>query len=226
MKDLIVFDMDGVLVDVNESYRATIQTTVQHFTGYEPSRIEIQDWKNRGGFNDDWKLSHHMIRERGVDVPFQTVVDRFQEIFLGKANDGLILREQWIAVEGLFDRLAANHRLAIFTGRLGWEAQITLDRFNSSAFDPIVGSDHVVHGKPDPEGLLKICSSVGHGKCWYVGDTVDDARASRAANVPFIGIAARENPRYGELVKLLREEGAVAVIDDINSLEDAIGQNS
>ena len=27
--------MDGVLVDVTESYRATIQATVKHFTGYE-----------------------------------------------------------------------------------------------------------------------------------------------------------------------------------------------
>ena len=56
-KDLVIFDMDGVLVDVNESYSATIQATVKHFTGYEPSREEIQDWKNRGGWNDDWRLS-------------------------------------------------------------------------------------------------------------------------------------------------------------------------
>ena len=58
MKDLIVFDMDGVLVDVTASYRATIQATVRHFSGYEPTPEEIQDWKNRGGWNDDWKLSH------------------------------------------------------------------------------------------------------------------------------------------------------------------------
>ncbi len=30
---LIVFDMDGVLVDVSESYRETIVRTVEHFTG-------------------------------------------------------------------------------------------------------------------------------------------------------------------------------------------------
>ena len=37
MKDLIIFDMDGVLVDVSESYRAAIQATVLHFTGTEPT---------------------------------------------------------------------------------------------------------------------------------------------------------------------------------------------
>jgi phosphoglycolate phosphatase-like HAD superfamily hydrolase len=35
---VIVFDMDGVLVDVTESYRETIRQTVQHFTGQEITR--------------------------------------------------------------------------------------------------------------------------------------------------------------------------------------------
>jgi HAD superfamily hydrolase (TIGR01549 family) len=209
MKDLIVFDMDGVLVDVTASYRTAIQATVLHFSGHEPPPEDIQ------------KLSHAMIRERGKDVPYQTVVDHFQEIFHG----GLILRELWVATDGLFDRLAERHHMAVFTGRFRWEAHVTLKRFLPGVFDPVVGVDDVAHSKPDPEGLLKICSSVPHGKCWYVGDTVDDARASAAARVPFIGIASPASPRHDFLVQLLRDEGAVAVLDDINQLEAAIAQN-
>jgi HAD superfamily phosphatase len=225
VKDLIVFDMDGVLVDVSESYRAAIQATVLHFTGTEPTNDEVQVWKNRGGFNDDWKLSHRMIQELGEEVAYDDVVARFQQIFLGDANDGLILRERWLAADGLFNRLAAKHTLAIFTGRLGWEAQLTLDRFAKDIFHPVVGVDHVSQPKPHPEGLHKIRSTVAHRKVWYLGDTVDDARASRAAGVPFIGIASPTAPRHAELVELLREEGAVAVLDDNNSLEEAIAQN-
>lgn len=224
MKDLLIFDMDGVLVDVTESYRAAIQATVRHFTGNEPSRDEIQDWKNRGGWNDDWQLSTRMIQERGGGTPYDEVVDHFQKLFHGDGTNGLILREQWLASNGLFDRLGNTHRLAVFTGRLRWEANVTLDRFLPGRFDPVVGADDVTRTKPDPEGLHKIRSSVPHGKCWYVGDTVDDARASSAAKVPFIGIASKDNPRYDELVRLLRAEGAVAVLDDINSLEAAIAQ--
>jgi HAD superfamily phosphatase len=226
VKDLIVFDMDGVLVEVTESYRATIQATVQHFTGIEPTRTEIQDWKNRGGFNDDWKLSAQMIRELGHEVPFDTVVEYFQAIFHGDASaNGLIEREVWLSKEGFFERLALSHRLAVFTGRLRWEAHVTLNRFCPDLFDPVIGSDDVINTKPNPEGLIKIRDSVGHGSIWYVGDTVDDARASRAAAVPFIGIAACANPRYDELVTLLRDEGAVAILDDINGLEAAIATN-
>jgi HAD superfamily hydrolase (TIGR01548 family) len=212
-------------VDVGESYRATIQATVKAFTGDEPTREEIQDWKNKGGWNDDWQLSHRLILERGGRAEYAEVVDRFQQIFLGNGSDGLILRELWIARNGLFPAMAERHRLAIFTGRLRAEANLTLDRFLPGVFDPIIGADDVARHKPDPEGLHKICQAVAHGRCWYVGDTVDDARASRAANIPFIGIAAAANPRREELVRLLREDGAIAVLEDINSLEDAIAQN-
>ncbi len=65
MKDLLIFDMDGVLVDVTDSYRAAIQATVRHFVGWEPSHEDIQDWKNLGGWNDDWRLSTRLIQEKG-----------------------------------------------------------------------------------------------------------------------------------------------------------------
>ena len=65
-KPILVFDMDGVLVEVTESYRETIARTVEHFTGARPTPARIQEYKNAGGWNDDWKLSHHMVREAGV----------------------------------------------------------------------------------------------------------------------------------------------------------------
>ena len=223
MKDLLIFDMDGVLVDVTESYRAAIQATVKHFTDYEPSHQEIQDWKNRGGWNDDHKLSTRMIQERGGSNPHHEVVDHFQKLFHGDGTNGLVLREQWVAVNGLFERLAEGHHLAVFTGRPRWEANVTLNRFLPGRFDPVIGSDDVIRTKPDPEGINKIRASIEHRKSWYIGDTVDDARAASRAGVPFIGIAAKANPRHSELVDLLRDEGAIAILDDINSLEAAIG---
>ena len=40
---------------VTESYRAAISGDGESFSpATEPSRVEIQDWKNLGGWNDDW----------------------------------------------------------------------------------------------------------------------------------------------------------------------------
>jgi HAD superfamily phosphatase len=221
---LIVFDMDGVLVDVTASYRETIVRTVEHFTGASITRAQIQDYKNLGGFNDDWKLSHQVITERGFSVDFETVVGYFQDLFHGDgAREGLILREQWIARDGLLERLAARSDFALFTGRMRWEAEFTLRRFTPSLrFSPIVGMEDVTERKPSPEGLLRaVALAFGRETC-YVGDTVDDARCARAAGVAFIGIAAPAGPRRAELAALFRAENAVAVLDDINQLESVI----
>jgi len=216
-KPLLVFDMDGVLVDVTESYRETIACTVEHFTGVKPTNEAIQDLKNQGGFNDDWKLTHHAITTAGVDAPFEAVKEHFQSLFLGSnGTPGLILRESWIAKPGTLEKLAGQFGLAVFTGRPRAEAHLTLARFAAGIeFTPVVGMEDVTRHKPAPDGLLAI-----KGAAYYVGDSVDDARSARAAGVPFIGIAGPSNPRYLDLVFLFQEEGAIAIVDDINYLEE------
>jgi HAD superfamily phosphatase len=128
----------------------------------------------------------------------------------------LIERERWIAKPGTLERLAEQFQLAVFTGRPRAEADITLSRFAGGlTFDPIVAMEDVVAHKPDPEGLLRI-----ENRAYYVGDTVDDARAARAAKLPFIGITAPSHSHYLDLVFLFQEEGAYAIVDDINYLEE------
>ena len=223
--NLLVFDMDGVLVDVSESYRETIQQTVEHFTGKRITRETIQKWKNRGGWNDDWALSTAIIRAEGKDTDYDAVVQHFQGIFHGNGADGLIMRERWIARAGLLERLAERFQLAVFTGRLRWEAELTLRRFAPALqFQPIVGAGDVPNHKPAPDGLLHIAKLAPQAKLWYVGDTVDDARSAKAAGVPFIGIASRTSERRGELVELLQAEGAAAVLEDINQLETVLNK--
>jgi HAD superfamily phosphatase len=218
---MLVFDMDGVLVDVTESYRETIARTVAHFTGVEPTPGQIQDYKNRGGFNDDWRLSHHIITSAGVSASFDQVVEHFQQLFLGNGADGLILRERWVAQPGTLEKLTQQFRFAIFTGRPRPEVELTLNRFAPRlVFHPIVGMYDVANHKPAPDGLLEIRNASAGSKLYYIGDTPDDARCARAAGVPFIGVAAPSNPRYLDLVFQFQAEGAFAIVDDINYLEE------
>lgn len=213
---IIVFDMDGVLVDVSESYRETIVRTVEHFTGQRISRELIQQYKNAGGWNNDWALSQKICADLGVEVEYRDVVDYFNELFL---KQGLIHRERWLAKDGFFEALSDRFDLAIFTGRNQLEIGVTLKReCCHDRFCMIVSSDDVENGKPHPEGLLKIAAQHPGKQLLYIGDTVDDARSARAANVPFIGVAAPETPNREELVKLLQNEGAIRVVSDVNEI--------
>ena len=211
----MVFDMDGVLVDVTESYRETIVKTVEHFTGKTIERDSIQEYKNQGGWNNDWLLSQKICRDLGVDLPYGTIVEYFNYLFL---DQGMIHRERWLPRDGFFDRLGERFDFAIFTGRTTEEAEITLKREGVRDRFLLVSANDVENEKPAPEGLLKIAAMHPSKKLLYIGDTVDDARCAKAAYVPFIGIAARNSPRRDELVDLLRLEGAIQVIEDINEI--------
>ena len=222
---VLVFDMDGVLVDVTESYREAIQRTVEQFTGHRPTRELIQEFKNAGGWNNDWKLSHRLVRDAGVDVTFEEVVNRFNTLFKGENADGLIVRERWIAEPGLLDRLEERFRFAIFTGRSKFELTPTLRRVGmETRFDPLITHEMVTHHKPAADGLLTIARFHAGAELWYVGDTIDDAGSAQAAGVPFIGIAARDNPYRDETARAFEKAGAVAVLDDINQLESVLPQ--
>lgn len=68
--DIIIWDIDGVLVNVSESYRQVIIDTVQYYfsecVGISLSKplvspSDIQAFKLAGGFNDDWELTYAMV---------------------------------------------------------------------------------------------------------------------------------------------------------------------
>jgi len=227
VKDLLIFDMDGVLVEVSESYRESVVQCVLHFTGQRVSRDRIQEYKNQGGWNNDWDLSQKIASDLGVDVPHDVIVTTFNEFFFGTdggANgNGLILREQWFPQPGLIERLGRRYQLGIFTGRLQYEADISLRRFAPSlVFDPMICADHVTQPKPSPQGLQTIATRLPGRRIVYVGDTVDDARSAAGAGVPFIGIAAAGDSRRDELMALFTAANAMAIIENINEIESAL----
>ena len=222
--DLLVFDMDGVLVDVSDSYRETIVQTVKHFSGQTITRQRIQDYKDRGGWNNDWALSDQILKDLGSEVPYKTVVEQFNKLWMGDEGlEGLVARERWIGAPGLFERLAGRYQLAIFTGRTKWETDITLTRFaHGIKFYPIVCADDVTLAKPDPEGLLKIRGWNSDRRLLYFGDVIDDARSARAAEMPFVGVVEPGRSNRDDVLEQFRKEGALAIVENINQIEQVL----
>ncbi|MFB6356416.1 MAG: TIGR01548 family HAD-type hydrolase [bacterium] len=59
--DTVVLDIDGVIVDVHDSYRRAIMDTVEDFTGVRPPDETIQSLKDAGGFNNDWEVTYALV---------------------------------------------------------------------------------------------------------------------------------------------------------------------
>jgi HAD superfamily hydrolase (TIGR01548 family) len=66
--DAVILDIDGVLVDVADSYRRAIVESIKHVHDDTIDREHIQLFKDAGGFNNDWELTHaaalHVLARR------------------------------------------------------------------------------------------------------------------------------------------------------------------
>jgi HAD superfamily hydrolase (TIGR01548 family) len=56
--DAVILDIDGVLVDVADSYRRAIVESIEYVYGDTIEYDDIQLFKNAGGFNNDWELTY------------------------------------------------------------------------------------------------------------------------------------------------------------------------
>ncbi len=218
--ELIIFDVDGVLVDVRGSFHLTTLQTVRFFTGKRVTSPELQEWKNRSGYNDDWKLSTAWVQSLGGKFEYEEVKRKFVELYWGEKGAGNVAREKWLLPEAMLRRLAKRSQLALFTGRTRRELDYTLDLCRvRKFFGDIVTVEDVIRPKPDPEGLLKILGSRKPSSAIYVGDSVDDALAAQSAQMPFLGVLFGRGSARRERARLLRERGAIAVMNKVSDLE-------
>ncbi|HTU36202.1 MAG TPA: HAD-IA family hydrolase [Candidatus Acidoferrum sp.] len=218
--DVIVFDVDGVLVDVRGSFQKTTLETVEFFTGKKVNRAQLHDWKNKSGYNDDWKLSTAWIHSLGGEAQYDEVKAKFVDLYWGKDGDGNVKNEKWVLSRKAMERLAQWSELAVFTGRTKWELEYTLQRCDCRALlSQIVTVEDVKLPKPDAEGLIKIANGRDARHILYIGDNVDDALAARSAKMPFAGVLPSAGEERTRRAKRLQELGALIIFSDINELE-------
>jgi HAD superfamily hydrolase (TIGR01548 family) len=217
---VIIFDVDGVLVDTRGSFQRTTLETVKFFAGKRVTRRELHRWKNRPGFNDDWKLSTAWVKALGRDIEYEEVKRKFVEIYWGKNGKGNVAQEKWLLPAANLRRLSKLAELDIFTGRIRRELDYTLDRWGTrDFFHEIVSVENVKRPKPAPDGLLQILDGRDSSSALYVGDNVDDVIAAQAARVPFVGILPSRSEERRQRGTRLSELGALAILSDVKELE-------
>jgi len=219
--EIIIFDVDGVLVDVRGSFHKSVLETVRFFTGERVTRKEFQVWKSRPGFNDDWKLSTAWVQSLGGRQNYDEVKSKFVELYWGRNGQrGFVEGEKWLLPKAALRRLSERAELALFTGRVRQETDYTLDRCRvREFFHHIVTVEDVARPKPDAEGLLKILAGRPPRRAIYLGDNVDDAAASQAAGIPFVGVLARNSEARRKRGPQLSAAGALTILDNVRELE-------
>ncbi len=214
---LLIFDIDGVLVDVSKSYRLAIKKTVDYFTGKSTSFEEIQEYKNKGGLNNDCDLTEAIIKAKGKSVNKKKIIRKFQNYY-----SKLINNEKWLLDKRILKSLSKRYTLSILTGRPRKEAYYVLKKNKvASYFKIIITMDDITKQKPFPDGLLKISNQYSNSNAYYFGDTIDDMKVAVLANVNPIGVLPPQD-KSSFLLNFLIKNGAKFVIMDINNIMEAL----
>jgi histidinol-phosphate aminotransferase len=202
--EALLFDMDGVLADVQHSQRASIATTAQSF-GVPVTSAQVSAAIRTGDAANDWIVTRRLIEGGGRQATLEDVTARFQSLYMSLRE-----REVLIPSPSVLERLAARRPLAIVTGRPRAEAQWFLGRAGIAHLFGVVVAMEDAPSKPNPAPVRLALERLGVRRAWMVGDTPDDMHAAVGAGVLPLAVAAPgdEAPAggarvLGELTELL-----------------------
>jgi len=217
---ILIFDVDGVLVDVRGTYWRSALDTMKFLTGKRPTYRELHKWKSKPGNNDDWAMVSNWATSLGFPTTYEQARDAFAKFYWGTdARPGNVLNEKLLITPRQIERWARRFELDLFTGRTRQEFNYTFERWKATRFfRSIVTMDDVEIKKPHPEGLFKILKGRDPASALYVGDNIDDALAARDAGVLFIGILLPGEHGYRARAAYFRQLGAATLLPRITYL--------
>ena len=128
--DGLIFDMDGVLVDVSKSYREAIRQTASYFLNKKVTMSDVEKIKGEIGMNNDWDATYALIKRQTIS--YEAVKSYFQSIYLGSdQKSGLIDNEElFISKQNLLTLKKKYKKLGIATGRPKEEAEYVIKKNN------------------------------------------------------------------------------------------------
>jgi len=218
--EILIFDVDGVLVDVRETYWRSGLQTMQHLTGKKVTWAEFHEWKRKPGNNDDWMMVSRWATALGVPTSYEEARQAFQPFYWGSNGEpGNVVKERLLVKPQLIEKWAKGRELSLFTGRTRQEFTYTFERWPAArCFRTVVTMDDAKK-KPDPEGLRIILEGRDRAAALYLGDNIDDALAAEAAGMPFMAILPKAAHDYRQRARKFRELGALRLLERARDLE-------
>lgn len=195
LQAIAVFDIDGVIRDVGQSYRRALADTVEAFTDgqFRPTMADIDAIKAEGSWNNDWLASQEFVyrfwenqgRSRAeLALNYDELVLFFQKRYRGPNPEdpsswtGYICDEPLLVDLAYFEQLTASQTgWGFFSGATPASANFVLTQ-RVGLIDPVLVAMNDAPEKPDPTGLQMVVDRLEPAGLQlpviYAGDTAAD----------------------------------------------------
>jgi len=183
MSAVVVFDLDGTLVDSAAAIRDIANILMDELRLAPLDLAEARSYIGNGAptFVERALRARDALDEAG----FEERLHRFEELYAtapGEAN---------VPFPGVDDAmqalLAMGHRLALCTNKPAVPTDVVLAAHDwSGLFTTVITGDTLKERKPHPAPLLEAVRRAGGGPVVYVGDSEVDAATASAARIPLL----------------------------------------
>lgn len=215
-KELILFDLDGTLIDSGTDLALSVNFMLRRINRNEFSEELIDSWVGNGASTLVKRaLSGSVIIDDKID---ETLFETALSIFLDYYKENLCVKTiMYPGVKETLNTLKThNYKLAIITNKpFDFIEPILTQLGLDDLFSLYIGGDSLSRRKPDALPLLHACEKLNTRveNSVMIGDSKNDILASKSAQIHSIGVSYGYN--YGEDIRAYEPDKVVDNFSDI-----------
>lgn len=203
---LIVFDLDGTLID---SQRDIVLSANEMLESYGAAPLPAGDVARMVGEGAQVLVGRALVTA-GIHASPAEALDRFKAIYDRRLLDHTV---PYAGIPDVVMAAAGRATLALLSNKPGKPTRRLLEAFGLARyFAHVVGGDSAFPRKPDPAGMRHLMSASGAtpASTLLVGDSMIDVLTARGAGVPIAVVLYGFGALRGDLALSAAEEAWTA----------------
>ena len=186
MKEAILFDLDGTLIDSAPDLAASLNYTLTALGLPTYDLATVRSWIGGGAT----KLLQRGLS--GTKEPKEVdseLLEKAKEIFFAHYGANLCRETSlYPCAKELLENLKGRYRIGLVTNKPTPFVRPILQALDIDIFDVVLGGESVEYKKPHPAPLLHACETLGIQpyKALMVGDSINDYQAAKRAGIDVV----------------------------------------